>query len=93
VAIRFPPEIISYCIRPHFMFSVTYRDVEDLMAERGVAMTCESIRSWCCKSVETTPHAFALDRCSVFQEVAARLEVCAARSGGGQSRQLNCAVR
>jgi putative transposase len=46
---RFPPEIISYCVWLYFRFSVSYRDVEELMAERGVTVTYESIRAWCYK--------------------------------------------
>jgi hypothetical protein len=34
---RFSPEIISYCIWLCFRFSVSYRDIEELMAERGAA--------------------------------------------------------
>jgi putative transposase len=46
---RFPPEIISYCVWLYFRFSVSYRDIEVLMAERGVTVTYESIRAWCYK--------------------------------------------
>jgi putative transposase len=46
---RFPPEIISYCVWLYFRFSVSYRDIEELMAERGVTVTYESIRAWCYK--------------------------------------------
>jgi putative transposase len=44
---RFPPEIISHSVWLYFRFSVSYRDVEDLMAERGVTVTYETIRTWC----------------------------------------------
>jgi putative transposase len=44
---RFPPEIISHCAWLYFRFSVSYRDVEELMAERGVTVTYETIRTWC----------------------------------------------
>ena len=44
---RFPAEIISYCVWLYFRFSVSYRDVEELMAERGVTVTYETIRAWC----------------------------------------------
>ena len=44
---RFPPEIISYCVWLYFRFSVSYRDIEELMAERGVTVTHETIRAWC----------------------------------------------
>ena len=46
---RFPAEIISYCVWLYFRFSVSYRDIEELMAERGVTVTYESIRAWCYK--------------------------------------------
>jgi len=36
---RFPPEIISHCVWLYFRFSPSYRDVELLMAERGVVLT------------------------------------------------------
>jgi putative transposase len=44
---RFPSEIISYCVWVYFRFSVSYRDVEELMAERCVTVTYETIRAWC----------------------------------------------
>ena len=44
---RFPPEIISHSVWLYFRFSVSYRDVEELMAERGVTVTYETIRTWC----------------------------------------------
>ena len=46
---RFPPEIISYCVWLYFRFSVSYRDIEELMAERGVIVTYETIRARCYK--------------------------------------------
>ena len=33
---RFPPEIISHAVWLYFRFSLSFRDVEDLLAERGV---------------------------------------------------------
>ena len=44
---RFAPEIISYCVWLYFRFSVSYRDVEELMAQRGIIVTYETIRTWC----------------------------------------------
>ena len=43
---RFPPAIISRCTWLYFRFSLSYRDVEELMAERGVVVTYETIRDW-----------------------------------------------
>jgi putative transposase len=46
---RFPGEVISYCVWLYYRFSLSYRDVEELMAERGVTVTYETIREWCQK--------------------------------------------
>ena len=46
---RFPIEIIRHCVWLYFRFSLSYRDVELLMAERGVIVSYESIRQWCLK--------------------------------------------
>jgi putative transposase len=46
---RFPAEIISHCVWLYFRFSLSYRDVEEIMAKRGVIVTCETIRDWCQK--------------------------------------------
>lgn len=44
---RFPPDIISYCVWLYFRFSLSFRDVEDMMAERGVVLTYETVRARC----------------------------------------------
>ena len=46
---RFPPDIISYAVWLYFRFNLSHRDVEDLLAERGIIVTRESIRLWCIK--------------------------------------------
>jgi putative transposase len=46
---RFPAEIISHCVWLSFRFCLSYRDVEELMAERGVLLTYEAVRYWCRK--------------------------------------------
>jgi putative transposase len=46
---RFPAEIISHCVWLYFRFTLSFRDVEEMMATRGVAVTYESIREWCLK--------------------------------------------
>jgi putative transposase len=46
---RFPAEIISHCVRLYFRFCLSYRDVEELMATRGVILTYEAVRCWCRK--------------------------------------------
>ncbi len=44
---RFPPEIISHAVWLYYRFSLSFRDVEDLMAQRGVVVSYETIRQWC----------------------------------------------
>jgi putative transposase len=44
---RFPPEIISHCVWLYFRFSLSFRDVEELMAKPGIVLTYETVRQWC----------------------------------------------
>ncbi len=46
---RFPPEIISHAVWLYHRFCLSFRDVEDLLAERGVIVSYEAIRYWCAK--------------------------------------------
>jgi putative transposase len=46
---RFPGEIISHGVWLYYRFCLSYRDVEELLFERGVIVTYEAIRKWCRK--------------------------------------------
>jgi putative transposase len=46
---RFPAEIISHSVWLYYRFSLSYRDVEELMVERGVTLSHEAVRYWCRK--------------------------------------------
>ncbi len=46
---RFPPEIICHAVWLYHRFSLSHRDIEDLLAERGIAVSYEAIRLWCVK--------------------------------------------
>jgi len=46
---RFPVEVIENCVWLYFRFCVSYRDVEEMMARRGVMLTYETVREWCAK--------------------------------------------
>src|SRR5438445_12208412 len=46
---RFPPEIIAHAVWLYFRFHLSFRDVQDLLAERGIVVSHESIRQWCTK--------------------------------------------
>src|SRR5690606_30654408 len=43
---RFPPEIICHAVWLYFRFTMSLRDVEDLLAERGIDLTYETVRCW-----------------------------------------------
>ena len=44
---RFPPDIISHAVWLYHRFCLSFRDTEDLLAQRGVTVTYETIRQWC----------------------------------------------
>jgi len=44
---RFPSEIIQYAVWLYHRFNLSHRDIEDLLAERGINVTYEAIRLWC----------------------------------------------
>ncbi len=46
---RFPPEIISHAVWLYHRFCMSFRDVEDLLARRGITVSYEAIRLWCIK--------------------------------------------
>ena len=46
---RFPPEIISHAVWLDYRFCLSLRDVEDLLAKRGVLVSYKTIRQWCRK--------------------------------------------
>jgi putative transposase len=43
---RFPPEVIAHAVWLYCRFALSYRDVEELLAERGVALSYETVRQW-----------------------------------------------
>jgi putative transposase len=45
---RFPPEVIAHTVWLYSRFHVSFRDIQDRLAERGVVVSHEAIRLWCC---------------------------------------------
>jgi putative transposase len=43
---RFPPDIIQYAVWLYYRFNMSHRDIEDLLAERGIIVSYESTRLW-----------------------------------------------
>jgi transposase-like protein len=60
---RFPPEIISYAVWLYHRFSFSFRDVEELLAERGVTVSYEAIRLWCLRGIVK----LRLTKCEIIQ--------------------------
>ena len=46
---RFPVEIISHCVWLYHRFPLSFREVEEMMLERGIVVSHETIRQWCAK--------------------------------------------
>jgi putative transposase len=46
---RFPVEIISHCVWLYYRFPLSFRDVEEMMLQRGIVVSHETVRQWCAK--------------------------------------------
>ncbi len=46
---RFPPDVIQRAVWLYLRFALSYRDVEDLLAERGLDVSYETVRRWVIK--------------------------------------------
>jgi transposase-like protein len=46
---QFPPSVIQQAVRLYLRFTLSYRDVEELLAERGREISCETVRRWVLK--------------------------------------------
>ena len=60
---RFPAEFIAHCVWLYFRFSLSFRDVQEMMLERGVEVSHEAIRLWTLRF--GTEYARRLRRCWV----------------------------
>jgi putative transposase len=54
---RYPVEVISHCVWLYHRFPLSFRDVEELMLERGIVVSYETIRRWCAKFGQTYANA------------------------------------
>jgi len=46
---RFPPVVIQHVVWLYLRFTLSLRDVEDMLAERGLDLSYETVRRWVCK--------------------------------------------
>ncbi len=58
---RFPSEIISHAVWLYFRFSLSFRDVEELLAQRGIVLTYETVRQWCLKFGQMYANELCMD--------------------------------
>ncbi|MFE7764161.1 IS6 family transposase [Streptomyces sp. NPDC057438] len=54
---RYPVEVISHCVWLYYRFPLSFREVEELMLERGIVVSYETIRRWCAKFGQTYANA------------------------------------
>jgi len=57
IGFRYPAEIISHAVWLYFRFSLSFRDIEELMASRGVFVSYETIRQWTLRFGQTYANA------------------------------------
>lgn len=62
---RFPSEIIEYAVWLYFRFSLSLRDVEDMLAQRGIIVSHETVRFWVLKFGRQYAKSLRRDRASV----------------------------
>jgi putative transposase len=53
---RFPVEIISHCVWLYHRFPLSFREVQEMMMERGIVVSHETVRQWCAKFGQTYAH-------------------------------------
>ncbi len=44
---RFPAEVIAHAVWLYHRFPLSYREVEELLLQRGIEVTYETVRQWC----------------------------------------------
>lgn len=62
---RFPSGIIEYAVWLYFRFSLSLRDVEDLLVQRGIIVSHEAVRFWMLKFGRQYAKSIRRDRPSV----------------------------
>lgn len=79
---RFPREVIVHAVRLYLRFAPSFRDVEELLAERGIVASYETVRRWVAKFGEY--YADALRRREACRGRTWHLDEMAVRVGGQQ---------
>jgi transposase-like protein len=58
---QFPPAVIRRAVWLYMRFTLSYRDVEDVLAERGLDISYETIRRWVLKFGRCSSENFGVD--------------------------------
>jgi putative transposase len=83
---RFPPPIIQRAIWLYLRFTLSYRDVEELLAERGLDLSYETVRRWVLKFAPGIARKLRRGRPRPSESMAPR------RDGGPDFRQTDVPV-
>ncbi|MBL4818058.1 MAG: IS6 family transposase [Deltaproteobacteria bacterium] len=59
---RYPPQIISHAVWLYYRFTLSFRDIEELLAARGISVSYETIRNWCLKFGQKYCHSLRKSR-------------------------------
>ena len=84
---RFPAEIISHCVWLYFRFPLSFRDVEEMLAMRGISLSYQTVREWCLKFGSDLRQRTASQVTSTWRPMASR------RSVPQNQRTFPCATR
>src|SRR6266496_3202947 len=98
---RFPPDIIQQSIWLYLRFTLSLRDVEELLAERGIDVSHETIRRWVAvfgpmiarrlRAMRPKPHTtWHLDE--MFVSIGGKRMYLSSRRCGRRSARLSCAI-
>ena len=83
---RFPPVIIQHAVWLYLRFTLSYRDVEELLAERGLDISYETVRCWVLKFGPVIARRLRPVPSAAEQSLVPR------RDGGADRRQANVSV-
>ena len=88
---RYPGEVIAHAVWLYHRFCLSFRDAEDLLAERGVIVSHETIRQWCLKFDRS--YGRSLRRCQGRPGATWFLDEVFITINGGCTRHPGCGFR
>jgi putative transposase len=84
----FPAEIISHAVWLYHVFNLSLRDVELILAERGIVVSYETVRRWCKKSGATLADRLRRRRLRPGGKSGTSTRVCCERTTSNGSAEL-----